>query len=858
MKSPILKALFPHLISILILVLAAMFYFAPAAFEGKVLSQSDVTQAEGMSREIRQYEVTEGRQILWTNAAFSGMPAYQIYGAEGNPFNFIGSFLLWKIFMLGMTITIPWPLFFAGGLGFYLLGLSLKLDWRLCLFGAISFAIGTTNILWIEGGHVNKVLVLAMLAPTLAAIIWMYRGKLWAGFIFTAIFTSMQVAANHFQVTYYFFLLIGLFVLFQAYDMFKQKQGKTWAAATGLLVLAVGLGFLTNLVKLWTTYEYSQESIRGQSELVSNPEKATAGLTKEYAFGWSMGKLETFTLLAPDYLGGTSSEVFAMDENSKSLGALRGVQGVDPNSLVQFTSKYWGDQPFTGGAFYFGAVLIFLFILSLFSLQGPLRWWNLSALLAMIILGWGRNFPAINYFLFDYFPMFNKFRAVTLTYSVGYVVLVFGAMIGLQAWLSPAMSADKKRKALLYTGIASIGLVALAYIFGQMTGLSGPKDEAMKAYPALLDAVQLDRASARQADIMRAALFILAAFGLLWVSLRSRLKGWIPMTILIALVFADINGINRRYLTDEKYQPKNPSGQVPPRPADVQINTDKELGYRVLDVSGNPFQSAMASYFHLSLGGYHAAKLIRYQEVIEKYLTNPGKYPGVVSMLNTKYFITDANKPEIIKNDLAAGNAWFVPSYQIVKSAQEELDSLANINPKQVAYLQADEQSKLGNLQIQFDSANHIEMTKYIPDHLTYNYEAKTEQLAIFPEIYYPEAKGWQAYVDGKEVSGIIKTNYLLRGLKVPAGKHVLEFKFEPKSYYSGLTYARIGSILLLLLVIGYFISRRNHFDQVFWQDRVNENNELGLALVEGGPSPRPVKAKAEIKAAPVKPKKKK
>lgn len=816
MDQTILKKLLPHLLSILVLLVFAVGYFAPSAFEGKVLQQGDVMQAEGMSAEIIKYQNEKNRDILWTNSAFSGMPTYQIWMGNPKELNFAGQFV-YKASLLFGNITAAHSLLFAGFLGFYILLITLGLNWKYSLAGALLYGLNTSHMLWLEAGHVNKVLALTYLAPILAGVWLIFKRKYLAGTALTALFVSVEIYSNHLQITYYFYLLLGLLLLFYAVISIREKQIKHLLISVACIGLATLIGVATNLTVLWTTYEYSQETIRGKSELTTKAamDKGT-GLTKEYAYNWSMSKMETFSLLAPDYLGGSSSESFVQDQNSNTLKTLRSMQGVDPNQLVRYTTKYWGEQPFVGGSWYYGAALIFLFILGMFIVQNKLKYWVITSLGIILAIGWGKNFAAFNYFLFDHLPLFNKFRDPKMIYSIGHIFLVLMAILGLCSFLDENTSADRKKKSLYYALGTSLGICLLAWALAGTTGYQGPHDDDIAKYPALLDAIREDRAAYLKSDMLRSIFYIILTGALLFVGLRSKKSAnWLlPVIVLVALF--DVVQVDKRYLSNDLFKTKsNRKQDIQPSEADKQILQDKDPNYRVLDLSrGNPFQSAYASNFHKSIGGYHAASLLRYRELTDKYELT--KTPRILNMLNTKYIIAGQSGPQqVYPNPEAYGNAWFVKSFEIVPDANAELDSIGSLDPKEKAVIQkAYAKNYLDGFTIQADSTNTISLTSYDPEILTYKYSAKTDQLAVFSEIYYPESKGWHVYVDGKRYDGLMKADYVLRAVKVPAGDHSLEMRFEPDSFKNGLMIARIGSVsLLILLLVSLFMIFRKKKD---------------------------------------------
>ena len=818
------KLLGPHLIATLIMLLFAIIYFLPA-FQGKTLGQSDVIQAGGSQVEIKKFSASEGREMLWTNGMFAGMPTFQIYSTPGKNFNIIAD-TMYRSVMMFQSVSNPLGLLFAAMIGMYILLLSLRVDWRISVAGAILYSLSTTHMILIEAGHVNKVVALALLPPTLAGILMIFRGSYLKGAALTALFVCMQLLANHVQITYYFFILVSVYGIFALVEAIRKQAIGHYLKAVAITAAAVVVGVLPNTGKLWTTLDYSSECIRGTSELKAtdnSTERPAEGLTKDYAFGqWSLGKMESLTLLVPNFYGGDAAQNFAVTEDGQlTKGDYRVIASVkDPNvqqSLVEAASHYWGEQSFVSGAWYYGAVMIFFFFLGFYTQNNILRWWSLAALAIILMISWGKNFALLNYFLFDHFPMFNKFRDPKMIIAIGHVILVAFGCLGLQHFFGKELDRAQKNRSLVLAAATVGGMVLFALLYGMTASLVGPNDAALEAsYPDFFRTLRADRADLLQSDAFRSLFYILAAAGLLWASLKFGINKMAVCCAVLILAFSDLVGIDKRYLSNDEFRENaGVKSFVSPRPVDTQIMADKELSFRVIDFSrgGNPFANALPSYFHKSVGGYHAAKLMIFQDVVDRYLLNPNEAMHIYGMLNTKYIITPGsnNQPEAMQNPEQCGNAWFVKSFKTVKNANEEMDSLKNLKPKEQAVLQEKFAENLQDFQIQYDSTNTIKLDKYVPDHMTYSYSAKTAQLAVFSEVYYPEKKGWKVYLDGKPMEGaLMKANYLLRAVKVPQGDHTLEMKFEPAAYYTGLSIARVGSLLLALLFFAalYFYFR--------------------------------------------------
>jgi hypothetical protein len=836
-----LKALVPHLIAAAVLLIIAGAYYSPS-LSGKVLNQSDNVQALGMQREINEVRKETGEHPLWTNTMFGGMPVYQVHLPQGNNYT---SYIA-KIFFLGGNMFSQFRIMFVMMIMFYILMVAMGVDWRIGLIGAIAYGMATNHVVLTEAGHTTKLITMAYLPPTLAGVILAFRGKYLAGFVMTALFLSLQILANHIQVTYYFFLALFFYGVFEFFKSLKAKELPHFAKAVAVLVVAGLIGIGTNTARLWTTYEYVDETIRGQSELVesgqysqgSSTNKEGEGLSKDYIFGWSYGISETFTVLVPDYMGRASGNLVVdgkgqlRKDTESALAFQREVNpklqqaGADAQQLqqqvIRAANPFRGDVPFTSGPIYFGAIICFLFVLGLILVQGPMKWWLLTATILMAMLGWGRNFGALNFFLYEHFPMFNKFRAVMMALGVGQLFVTVLAILGLKELVfNSDIAKTAKSKAVLMAGGITGGLCLLLYLGGAMgfINFASPKDpEILSQFPQFMSAIYADRAAMLQSDALRSFMFILGAAAALWVMATERLKWSYAVIIVGVLVLVDFWGVDRRFIKNEDFKTKlQQSAQVQARPVDLTIQKDPELHYRVWDLSGfggqDPFRSAFPSYFHNSMGGYHAAKLMRFQDLCEHYLfnMNPTANQNILGMFNTKYFImTDpqTQQPRVYTNPSAAGSSWFVRDYEIVENADAEMKALGTLDPRFKAVIDKKHASYLEGLVMDstITAGDNITMTSYSPDKMVYNVKASKERLAMFGEIYYPPSKGWNLYVDGKKQDlAFIKANYAIRAARIPAGEYQVEMRFEPKSFYTGKTIALICS-LLVFLALGYFL----------------------------------------------------
>ncbi|MBK8566315.1 MAG: hypothetical protein IPN76_24005 [Saprospiraceae bacterium] len=804
------KKLVPHLIAFVILLIAAFVRFSPSVFEGKSLQQGDNLQAMGMQGESRKVYDQTGEYPLWTNAAFSGMPTYQILYPTSNPMKFVQ-----KAFLLGNDMAPPHTGILLMMLGVYFLLIVMKVDWRLAIFGAIGYALAANHMDLVQAGHSTKIIAAAYCAPILAGLIITMRGKYWLGGGLMALFTALQLYANHVQITYYLFFSLLIFGVVYLIDAVKNGWLPRFAMAAAVAIIAVLLAAGTNASRLMTTKEYAEETIRGKSELAKKENSSGSvasegdGLSKTYAFEYSYGVLESWNLLIPNYMGGSSSENFASDNSSATMGALRSMKSSEEAmQLAQQCSHYWGGQPFVGGGVYMGIVFTLLFFVGMFLVKKPLRWYVLGTLLLGLMIAWGKNFPALNFVLFDHFPMFNKFRDTKMFLIICNMLVVAFGVVGLQALLDKDTNAQEKKRGLLFGGAVTGGLLLIAALLSFTLDFQKPGDELPAA---LAKALAQDRSALLQADLLRSILFAAIAFGLLWFWVK---KGFSALGLGLGigiLALIDVLGIGARMLTSEDYVAQSQLNALKaPTAADEEIFKDKDLHFRVADFRrGLPFKNAFTGYHHKSIGGYHAAKLMRFQELIERYLNFPDKNQQIYGMLNTKYFIN--NQDKALTNPSACGNAWFVKEIKVVADGDAEIAELATINPKEQAVVQESFAASVKGFTPSFDSTATIQLTRYHPDSMTYAYNAATDQFAVFSEVYYPPSKGWEMYLDGKKTDDFIKANFLLRAAKLPAGKHEVKMVFTPQSYKTGETITLIAGLLVLGLAIwGIFWFVRN------------------------------------------------
>ncbi|PRY06050.1 membrane protein YfhO [Pontibacter ummariensis] len=781
----------PHIIAVLVFLLLVAVYFSPVIFEGKAPAQHDLLQFRGMAKEIQDYRAATGEEALWTNSMFGGMPSYLINTRfPGDWSGVIHTVLTFSLPSLASNI-------FVTLLCAYILFVAMGMSSWLAIAGAIAFSFTSYNIIILEAGHNTKSLTIAYIPMVLAGLIYALRKNLWIGAALFALGLTMNLHFNHLQMTYYLLLLVIVFGIVEI--IYAVKHG-TFAALLkrGLVLLvAAVLAVGVNFGRLYTTAEYSEYSIRGKSELTQEDESPDTGLDREYAFNWSYGIGETITLLIPDFYGGSSSASLETDSETYQAFTRMGVPPVQAEQIVeQGLPLYWGPQPMTSGPVYVGAIVVFLFVLGMFIVDRRWTSWLVAGTVLSIVLAWGKNFEAFNYFMFDYFPLYNKFRAVSSALVIAQITMPFLAILALWKLLREKEQIKELDKKLLISAGITGGICLLAWLFAGTFSYTSLTDQQLIQAQFPIDAIRADRESMLRSDAFRSLVFIVLAAGLLYLYLKQKVSANIAIAGMGVLILVDLWAVDKRYLKDADFKPEVVANFFQPTQVDQLILQDKDLSYRVIYLP-NPFNDARTSYFHKSVGGYHGAKLRRYQDVIDRHLSQNNL--EVLRMLNTRYAITGDQQQPVQRVPGALGNAWFVEEVQAVQSPDEELDALTMFDAGSTAVVDV---TKFPIEQREFavDSTNMIELVEYEPNYLKYTYEAAEEGLVVFSEVYY--AAGWQAYLDGEPVDHI-RANYILRAMQVPAGEHTIEFRFAPKAYTIGNTVSLISSILLLVVVVG-------------------------------------------------------
>ncbi len=796
------KRLLPHLAAVLIFALLTVVYFLPY-FRGMTLNQGDVTQWEGMSKEIADWnKIHPNDPALWTDAMFGGMPAVQI------SLSFTGNFVS-KVFQaVGVVFPYSSSYMFMMFIGFYIFLLCLDVSPWLAIAGAIAYGLSSFTIISIEAGHNTKVQAMSLIAPVIGGVILAYRKNILLGAAITALFLSMTIDSNHIQIAYYLLIVLGGLAVFYFGLDIKEKRVAHFFKASAVLVVAGLLALLPNFANLWSTQEYAKDTMRGgSSELTQKKVQAKGGgLDIEYAGRWSYGLMdgEILSLLIPDIKGGSSGG--ALDEGSDTYKEMisKGVPEAQAQRYIKQLPLYWGTQPFTSGPVYFGAAIVFLFLFSMLIVRNPVKWVLLGLTIFSILLGAGYHTPLFK-LLFTYLPFFNKFRTPSMALIIAQLAMPAVALLGLNELLTGNLKQDELIKKLKIAGGITAGIVLVFGVLGGMLfsfGSEGDKQYYDANQGWLIDVIKKDRASLLRADAFRSLFFIVAAFALVWFFVQKKLSKSLLIGGLTLVFLIDGWMVSKRYLNADNFVEvtKYQSNHTPTQ-ADLQILQDKDPDYRVFNLTRDPFNDAMTSYYHKSIGGYHPAKLIRYQDLIENQISKNNV--NVLRMLNTKYVITEGqNKEQRVVPLHACGNAWFVRNIQWAKNADEEMAGLTNFEPSTTAVVDERYKKDVPDNAIGSDSSAVIKLKEYTPNKLTYAYTSTTNQLAVFSEIFYDGKKGWSAYIDGKLVPHF-RADYVLRAMALPAGAHLVEFKFEPESIVLGNKVAYAGSFILFAFVLG-------------------------------------------------------
>jgi len=814
MNKTVLTKFAPHIAAFLLFVCISFMYFSPV-LEGKQFLGQDTEHWMSMAKETIDYNNTHNDVTLWTNSMFGGMPTYQI--SMNQPYNLIK-------YVEDMIHIFPNTVYnlILYLIGFYILLLAFKVNPWLAIVGSLAFSFASFNFIIILAGHNSQAITIAYMAPLIGSVFLAFRRERILGSLLTAFFLSLAVRANHVQILYYTAIILIILAVVELIYSIKDKEITSFLKTSGMLIIAALIAVGMNATSLMTTYDYSKATMRGESNgLTVDTQNSQHGLNKDYITQWSYGIDETMTLLIPDFKGGASGGSLTPDsETGKKLTSLGAPDVAKILKDNQFP-LYWGTQPFTSGPVYIGAIICFLFVLGLFLVDKRTKWWLLSMIGLTLMLAWGRNFMWLTDIFIDYMPLYNKFRTV----SMMLVATGFGMTLMAILALKEVFNEKTDKRKLIRPVLISAAIVGgIALIFALIPSLSGdfisPADAQYTGNNAFLkETLPLDREGLLRGDAFRSLMFVLLSAGLIWLYLKNYLKQKLVYVLLAILILFDLVPVAKRYLNNDNFQrPRHFETLITPTKADNFILQDKSQ-FRVLDGTVSIFNDASPSYFHKNIGGYHAAKLRRYQEMINMHIEKEigrlfaafgkGTTPaiidntldslGVLNMLNMKYLIYSKDAAPLI-NPHANGNTWFISNIRIADNANEEMRMVGEINTKKEMVVDKSFASQLP-VKLINDTTARIALVKYEPNDLIYTFSSKTDQVAVFSEIYYD--KGWNAYINGKIVP-YVRANYLLRAMPLKAGKYDIEYKFEPKSYSIGNAIALISSLLLILSILGY------------------------------------------------------
>jgi hypothetical protein len=795
-----------HLAVVGIFLAVCFFYFTPA-FQGKTLGQNDVTRAQSTQKEINDYRAKD-TTILWTNQILGGMPVYQIWA----PFS--GNIATHIIKALGTVFPTPIDIVLLLLFGAYFLFCVLKLNPWLAAAGALAFTFSSYNIIYIAAGHANQEFAIALFAPILASIILIMNGRFLLGASLLSLFLSIEIKANHIQMTYYLLIALLILLIIELYQAIKNKTLPVFVKSLVYIGVATLLAMAVNASTLWSTYEYSKDSIRGKSNLTKNTSEASTGVSKDYAYEFSEGVGETLTFLVPNAYGGSSRGPTNDDSHVVKVLTDKNVDATQAQNFAQSLPLYWGDKRFTEGPWYFGAIVCFLFIFGLFVIKNRIKWWLLATVILTMLLSFGRNFSLVSDLFFDYFPLYNKFRAVESILAVASLCFPIMAFLAIDEAIA---NPDKKflfskaKIALYITGGIALIIAIVPDLFLSfkssnhqqlVDGLSQYFKGDNTISNALVSALVQDRIAAARADAIRTLIFLLLGFAILWAYFKQKINVTVLSIAFLVVILADLWTVDKRYLKDENFADKQENTQPQPREVDQFISRDTDPDYRVIDLNQPLMQDATTPFFHKSIGGYSAARMKRFDELVESQLTKSVNQ-DVLDMLNTKYIISQNPQSQNLtmkRNETACGHAWFVKSVKYAKNADEEMQAITAFAPKDVAIVDQRYKSILDEKLGGFDPNGTIKLIKYSPDDMVYESSSGTPSIAVFSEIYYD--KGWKMYIDGKE-SPYFRADYVLRAAQLPMGNHKVEFIFHPTSYYVGDKISLASSILLVLALGG-------------------------------------------------------
>ena len=803
------KSVFPHLAACAIFLLAAILYFSPQ-FSGKAIPQSDIISYRGMSQELNKFKAETGEESLWTNSMFGGMPSYQIKTVNS------GNFLNKLLAPSYLFLKAPAGMFIAAMLSFYLLMVLMGVNSWLSIIGALAFGFATNNLILYEAGHITKLKALSYLPLLASGFILAFRKRYILGGLLFGIGAGLDLAANHVQMTYYFFLTLIIWGIIELVKNIKENTLPHFSKAVGVLFIGGLLAIGSSASNLWITYEYSKDTMRGEPilEKVATQSAATSssqvnGLEWGYAMQWSNNTIDVFSSFIPGVAGGGSSQLVSSDSPyGKALNKAGARISGDFAAPL-----YWGGLPFTSGPAYFGAVMVLFFFIGLVLVKGPVKWWLGLGTLLTILLSMGSNLEWFNRLFFDYMPLYNKFRTPNSVLGVTTFLVPALAILALHNIITAKSSKQEILNSLkIGGGIAVAIALFFAFAGSSFFDFNGANDMETinrsfggqlgpEILNPLVNALVETRAQLMASDSLRTLILMLFAIAATYGFVEKKIKLNILLFVIGALTVFDTLGVGMRYLNKDDFQKQSAiNNTFKPRDVDTQILKDSDPHYRVYDATRPTFTSAQSSYFHKTIGGYHAAKLQRFQDIIDHHISKGNQ--EVLNMFNTKYFIMRSEQGESVQaNPAAYGNAWFVDSIAMVSSNNEEIDALNTVNPRNAAIVHKEYVDYINGLNP--SGSGTISLTSYKPNELKYSSQTSADELAVFSEVWYGPNKGWQAYIDGKEVDHI-RVDYILRALKIPSGQHEIVFKFEPHSFVVGKTVASVSSLLLLIGLLAF------------------------------------------------------
>ncbi|MBL7875642.1 MAG: hypothetical protein JNL53_08255 [Cyclobacteriaceae bacterium] len=789
----------PHLIAVFVFLVVTILFFNPVFFDNKALEQGDIQQWSGSSKELRDYREQTGKEGLWVATMFSGMPAYlvNLQWSDGPVITFK------KI----LSVFLPHPVsnIFLAFVCYYVLLLSFRIRSWFAIAGALAFGLSSYMIIGLSAGHNARIGAIAFMPLVVAGIHLAFTAKRILGFGVTALGMALHLRENHLQITYYLMLIVLVYGLVHLILAIQTKRIVDFLKTILVLVPAVLIAAGTFFGQFWAITEYTRYSIRGPSE-IATAKNETDGLSKAYAFQYRYGIWEPMTLFIPNFYGGSSMDLLAADQESKTYQSLNQAgDNETANQLANYARAYWGPQDFTVGAYYAGAIICFLFLVGVVFAERKYVWWLVPLSALSLMLSWGDSFATFNYFMFDYFPGYNKFRSVNFALVIILFSMPLLGMLGLENLMAKGWSKETQKK-LLWPVSITVGLCLIFIAIGGFGSFLKPEEAQFPVW--FRNAIQKDRIALLRSDAWRSLILIVLFSAAIFSLLKNYLKPAVIYPVLVVLIWFDLGSVNTRYFTKDNYKRKRENAFAQPTAADQEILKDKSY-YRVYNLQ-SPMTEARTSFFHNSLGGYHGAKLRRYQDLYDSVISKNTRQLfedfqkgtpdfeayNALNMLNAKYFVYGPDKENVILNPAAFGNAWFVKEVILVNSPAEELMKVTAIKTKDIAVMNSQQVSG----QLEVDSLASISLMEHQPPYLKYESESSTKGIIVFSEIYYP--KGWHAFIDGNEVP-ILRADFILRALEVPAGKHIIEFKFEPKPYVIGNKITMASGWLLLLVVIG-------------------------------------------------------